>query len=145
MPGNFANTYFANQLALRNIIIREINEIDTGRIINVISGKNTKFSIDDDTTPNNYELYIPAPGILQAASNQTDSTTSFTIDNPNNLHVEFRVADWFGGAPTSYISEFLFPNFSSQTSSIIRTSSTITFKLYQNPSNSTEKAWFFSV
>ena len=66
MPGNFANTYFANQLALRNAIIGEINEVDTGRIINVINAQGTTFNIDDDSTPNNYDLYIPAPGILSS-------------------------------------------------------------------------------
>jgi len=141
MPGNFANTYFANQLALRNAIIGEINEIDTGRIINVISAQGVTFNIDDDSTPNNYDLYIPAPGILQAATDTADNTTNFVLINPKNVNVELRVANWFTG-PTPYISDNPFPDFTSQSSSKVVNTSSINVALYQNPSNPAQKAWF---
>jgi len=48
MPGNFANTYFASQLAFRNAVIGELNEIDTSRIINVTSGDTVTYSLDDE-------------------------------------------------------------------------------------------------
>ena len=76
MPGNFANTYFASQLAFRNAVIGELNEIDTSRIINVTSGDTVTYSLDD------YVLYIPLPGILVAADNLTDPTTKFVTNNP---------------------------------------------------------------
>lgn len=142
MPGNFANTYFANQLVFRNAVIGEINEIDTGRIIPVINAQGTTFKIDDDPTPNNYELYIPAPGILQAADNQADNTTNFVISNPNVVDVELRVANWFTG-PTPYIANNAFPDFTAQSSSKVVSSSSINVALYQNPSNPAQKAWFF--
>lgn len=135
IPGNFANTYFANQLAFRNAVVGELNEIDTGRIINVNSGSGASYSIDDEYTPNNYELYIPAPGILTAVSNPSDITsgvtTHFVINNQNNINIEFRVAAWFSG-PTPYISNNAFPDFTIQT----------TRTLYTNPSNPSQKAWF---
>ena len=141
MPGNFANTYFATQLAFRNAVVGELNEIDTGRIINVNSGGSTSYSVDDEYTPNNYELYIPAPGILIAANNQSDVTTQFTINNPKGINVEFRVANWFSG-PTPYISNNSFPDFTSQTSARTSSDTVILFALYTNPSNPSQKAWF---
>ena len=78
MPGNFANTYFASQLAFRNAVIGELNEIDTSRIINVTSEDTVTYSPDD------YILYIPLPGTLVAADNLTDPTTKFVTNNPTD-------------------------------------------------------------
>lgn len=144
MPGNFANTYFANQLAFRNAVIRDINIniIDPGRIINVNSGASSTYTIDDEYTPIENALYIPSPGILIAANNTEDATTSFVINNPNNFNVEFRVDTWFS-SPIANISVNSFPNFDNTTSTVTLSDAVITFRLYANPSNPSEKAWFY--
>lgn len=151
MPGNFANTYFANELAFRNSVIRDlnINKIDPGRLINVNSGASSTYTIDDERHPDptNYELYILSPGILIAATNTEDATTSFVINNPNNFNVEFRVDDWFTAypnSPTPYIATNSFPDFGGQISTITLSDAVITFTLYANPSNPSQKLWFYS-
>jgi len=141
MPGNFANTYFASQLAFRNAVIGELNEIDTSRIINVTSGDTVTYSLDDEYPPDDYVLYIPLPGTLVAADNLTDPTTKFVINNPNGLTVDFRTRDWFT-SPTAIISDNPFDNFTSQNSSKTYSDTIITFKLLKNPSNLSQKVWF---
>lgn len=141
MSGNIANTYFANQVAFRYSVIEELKEIDTGRIINVVSGKSVSYTIDDEYTADNYILYIPLPGTLIAAANTSDPTTEFTINNPNQVNVEFRTRDWFTGA-TPIMTGAFFSDFSTITSHLYLNSKTIKFKLLKDPTNPSVKVWF---
>lgn len=145
MPGNFANTYFTNQLANLIAIATLANEINSGRLLTAVSGSNTTYTVDDpDPSGANYILYLPLPGVLQSSAGGTTKTTIITINNPNNLTIEIRTADWFS-SPTQIISNGNYPNFGDRTSFSVLESAfptRIVLSLYNHPINTSDKLWF---
>jgi hypothetical protein len=137
----YGNTYFANELAIKNNSISNHIKHNSGRLIPIKNGDGSNITLDEDYTPDNYQLYLPNPRLLIAKDNDGDLTTNITIYNPNRINFEFRVEDWFSGA-TPYISSNQFPDFTSKVTSIEADYFDVRFALYKNPSNSNERAWF---
>lgn len=147
MSRNFANTYFAAQLAIQKALIRELNEIDTERILTLSPGNETSFTIDNDPTADTYKLYIPLPGSYISSAGIPKTATRDVIYNPDAIAVEIRTADWFSSIPTPTISTNLYGpalgNFTSISSEITRSDTTINLYLFDN--GGATKAWFLSV
>ena len=144
MSRNFANTYFAAQLTIQNALIRELNEIDTERILTLSSGNETSFTIDNNPTADTYKLYIPLPVSYISSAGIPKLATRVIINNPDAIAVEIRTADWFSiSTPTISTIPYGFGDFTS-ISSVITTSDPI-INLYLFDNGGATKAWFLSV
>lgn len=150
MPGNFGRNHFANSLQQISDLFSRIHaEIRPNAKITAISGQHVKYHVDDPNSNSNinYILYMDAPGVLSALTDDTDnsSPTGVEINNPNGINLEFRTWDWdTGSPPTATISLNSYPNNGNIESVYVTNNTKITFILYKNPGNPNQKHWYIA-